>query len=157
MKFTKNAIFILLLALMTTLLAGCKPDAYDSNGRAINLSDYRGKWVVINYWATWCSPCITEIPVLNQLAQYYPKHVVVLGVNSDNLDNSILNKLMHDYHVKYFFLNQFPINRWGGKESSSIPVTYLINPNGKLVATLHGPVTLENFQTLMQLPPIMYQ
>jgi thiol-disulfide isomerase/thioredoxin len=148
--------FFLIILCSSYLLTGCAPDAVDIYGRPIRISDYRGKWVVINYWATWCSPCIAEIPDLNKLARYYKGKVVVLGVNISNLTNQELKDLREDYEVEYPFLSHFPIEKWGG-EYENIPVTYILNPKGKLYQTLTGPQTLANFQAIMNLPPITYE
>lgn len=141
--------------ILIALLSGCAPDAVDSNGKPIRMSDYRGKWVVIHYWATWCSPCIQEIPDLIKLAKYYKSKVVVLGVNVDQLSNPVLNNLAQGYQVNYPFLQQFPIEKWGGKPEK-LPVTYIFDRSGRLFATLLGPQKLQNLQTTMNLPDITY-
>lgn len=141
---------------IAVLVAGCKPDAVDSTGHAINISDYRGKWVVINYWATWCGPCISEIPTLNKLSQSYKNQVVVLGVNADNLDDAQLQRLAEEYGVTYAFLGKFPMEKWGISQIPTIPVTFVIDPKGNLVKTLQGPQTFENFQSLLHLPALTY-
>jgi thiol-disulfide isomerase/thioredoxin len=153
---TGKFFLIIIILYLTGLVSGCAPDSIDDYGHPIRISDYRGKWVVINYWATWCNPCIREIPALNDLAKYYKDKVVVLGVNVDNLSNQILRNLGQDYRVKYPFLRAFPIQRWGGKPQS-IPVTYILDPKGRLYKTLTGPQTLANFQAAMNLPSITYE
>lgn len=138
------------------MLVGCGPDAVDIYGRPINISNYRGRWVVIHYWATWCDPCITEIGELIKLKTYYPQ-VVILGVNPDNLSNSVLQNLAQQYGVNYDFLSKFPIEDWGGRMPTDLPVTFIISPKGRLYETLKGPQTLSNFQSVLNLPPITYQ
>lgn len=156
MMKTRKSIFLGLFLAVTLCTIGCAPDAVDSNGRPIRIADYQGRWVVINYWATWCNPCIQEIPALIKLRTYYRDKVIVLGVNVDNLSDPVLNNLAEGYQVNYPFLNHFPIERWGGKNSSDIPVTYIIDPKGKLYQTLKGPQNLQNFQSVMNLPDIVY-
>jgi thiol-disulfide isomerase/thioredoxin len=139
------------------LISGCqKPQAYDSQGRLVRITDFRGKWVIINYWATWCSSCMAEIPTLNKLATYYADKVVVFGVNYDRLANPILEELREEYQVSYRFFSEFPMEKYGVKEITDIPVTFIISPEGNLVQTLHGTQTLERFQTLLSLPPMKY-
>ena len=65
---------------LTFLLLGCAEQSGDSP--TASLEELRGQWVVINYWAQWCKPCIEEIPELNALDQKY-EQVTVLGVNYD--------------------------------------------------------------------------
>jgi thiol-disulfide isomerase/thioredoxin len=142
--------------LLVVFLSACKPDAVDIYGRPIQMSNYKGRWVVINYWATWCTPCISEIAELIKLKTYYPQ-VVILGVNPDNLDKNVLQQLSQDYGVNYDFLTEFPIEDWGGKKPTDLPVTFIISPKGKLYQTLVGPQTLSSFQSVMNLPPITYQ
>lgn len=144
------------LILITALfISGCAPDAVDSFGHPIRISDYRGKWVVINYWASWCGECIQEIPELNKLVRYYKDKVVVLGVTVDNFDNMALRTLGEGYRVEYPLLLHFPIEKFGLKPHS-LPVTYILDPNGKLYKVLTGPQKFENFQAVMKLPPISY-
>lgn len=150
-----RSLWLALLICFMSLTAGCKPESVDIYGRPIRLSDYRGKWVVIHYWTTWCAPCIQQIPELIKLVQYYPKQTVVLGVNPDNLDNKVLQELAEEYQINYAFLKQFPIEKLGGKKSD-LPVTYIINPQGKLVNTITTPLKLSDFQTILNLPPIAY-
>lgn len=152
---TWTSLYLGIIVIFVCLLSGCAPDAVDSYGRPIEISNYRGKWVVINYWATWCSPCIQEIPDLNKLAKYYKDKVVVLGVTIDNINNAALQALGQGYQVEYPFLRSFPIEKWGGKPRA-IPVTYILDPKGRLYKTLTGRQTLANFQAVMNLPDITY-
>jgi thiol-disulfide isomerase/thioredoxin len=157
---SNRAIFLIKLTsclLCLLLIAGCqKPQAYDSQGHLVRIADFRGKWVLINYWATWCNACMAEISILNKLATAYSDKVVVLGVNYDHLDNSALAELREEYEVKYRFFSNFPMEKYGVEEIADIPVTFIINPEGNLVQTLHGAQTLEKFQSLLSLPPTKY-
>ncbi len=151
----RQGLFPFLLIAILISLFGCKPDAMDDYGQPISISNYRGKWVVINYWATWCAPCINEIPDLIKLKKFYGDKVVVLGVNLDNLDNRVLRSLGDEYEVNYPLLNNFPIEKWA-KRPQKLPMTYIFNPQGKLAYTLNEQQTLINFQKLMNLPAISY-
>jgi peroxiredoxin len=146
------------LVLLACLFIGCSygPDTVDSRGQPIRIADYKGRWVVISFWASWCQPCMIQIDSLNYLHQYYKDKVVVIGVNADHLANPVLQQLKQSYGVKYILVSNFPIAKWGIKELPDIPVTFLIDPTGKLVKTLTGPQSFQNLQNIMNLPPITY-
>ncbi len=64
-------------------------ELFDTDGDLINLSDYRGKWVILNFWATWCPPCLAEIPTLIKFYDNADKdNVVLLGLNATNTERS---------------------------------------------------------------------
>ena len=112
------------LALLMLLLAGCQPPATPVNNAAL-LESLRGQWVVINYWAKWCKPCIEEIPELNELDHLHDD-ITVLGVNYDGATGEDLAELL------------------GQPRPSVLPTTFIINPAGELVHSLVGPQTLES-------------
>jgi thiol-disulfide isomerase/thioredoxin len=151
MKRWQSIIFLFLLL----LLSGCGPDAIDMYDRPITLSNYKGKWIVINYWTTWCAPCIQEISALNTLAKYYKDDVIVFGVNPDNLNPNVLMNLTDNYHVHYLFLRSFRVEKWGGKVRQ-LPVTFILDRKGRLYKTLQGPQTLQNLKAIMNLPEVTY-
>lgn len=153
MQFRTLGISVLIVWCL--IMSGCKPDAVDIYGRQVRMSNYKGRWVIINYWATWCSPCISELNDLIKLKTFYPR-VVIFGVNPDNLDNSVLQNLAQSYGVNYDFLKEFPIENWGGKKPTKLPTTFIISPKGKLYQTLEGPQNFSNFQSVMNLPPVSY-
>lgn len=134
---------ITILLLIPLLLIGCskKADTYDSQGKPIYLSSYQGKWVLVNYWATWCKPCAEEMPILNKLSKRYADHVVVIGVSYDKLSNKKLQHVKHDLSLDYPLVATFPESKLNGKSVSVLPVTFVIDPSGKLTAVLTGPQT----------------
>lgn len=111
-------------------------------GNNIKLSDYRGKWIIINYWASWCEPCAKEIPQLNA---FYKSHVgkdaIVLGVNYDGLALTKLAELVKKMGIQYPVLTKDPKNLIGVEHIPGLPATYVISPQGKLVQSLYGEQT----------------
>ena len=77
-----------LLCILTGITHGGQDDFTlpDIDGRAHSLSDYRGKWVLVNYWATWCPPCLEELPELEVFHTNAEGKAVVLGVNMEEID-----------------------------------------------------------------------
>ncbi|MGB6976658.1 MAG: SCO family protein [Gammaproteobacteria bacterium] len=118
-----------------------QPTAQDIKGNPINLADYRGKWVLINYWATWCHPCLQELPELNQFYHHYSDKVAVLGVSFDQLPASKIQQLAQRFALNFPLLSSFPISALGVENISALPITFLIAPDGHLQETLHGPQT----------------
>jgi len=117
----------------------------DINGVERKLSDYRGKWVVVNYWATWCPPCLEEIPELVYFhEQHKDKDAVVLGVNLEDVDLTQLREFVKQYDVSYPVL---PAGQDVRTESvmlgpvPGLPTTYVVSPQGEVVAQNIGPIT----------------
>ncbi len=130
-----------LLLLMTLALTACGGD----KGAEVSLSldQLRGQWVVINYWAQWCKPCITEIPELNALDQQYSQ-VTVLGVNYDGITGAELEQQLGKLGVEFTTLATDPAPQLGVPRPVVLPTTLILDPDGQLSATLVGPQTLES-------------
>ena len=126
------------LATVLVLLGGCgdPPDTSALRGAL-------GHWVVINYWAVWCKPCIKEIPELNRLAQEYPG-IRVFGVNYDNETGTELAEQIERLGIEFPLLAMDPATELGTPRPVVLPTTLVLAPNGQLAATLVGPQTLES-------------
>jgi thiol-disulfide isomerase/thioredoxin len=130
----------LLLALILALPA-CS--ASNETTDPISLAQLRGQWVVINYWAKWCKPCIKEIPELNALDQQHAQ-VTVLGVNYDGATGAELDLQLSQLGVEFATLTTDPAATLGIPRPVVLPTTLILGPDGRLQATLIGPQTLES-------------
>ena len=104
------------------------------------LSDYKGDWVVLHFWATWCSSCRQELPALEKLYQHRDSnHVkfITVSIDEKNRENvqAFINKLDLHMPVVFGMDTQISDSYW----SWGVPVTYLINPRGRIVARALGP------------------
>jgi len=113
------------------LLAG------DGNGE---IADYRGHWVLVNLWASWCGPCRAEAPVLNRFARRYRDHNVrVLGIDvQDNSDDALA--FIREHRVAYPQLRSVGAERSEAFGSTGVPENFLVDPHGKLAFIRRGPV-----------------
>ena len=97
-----------------------------------SIADYRGRWVLVNLWASWCIPCREEAPVLDRFAREYRKRgVSVLGINvQDNSDDALT--FIRDYHVRYRQLRSIGDERSAAFGSTGVPENFLVDPRGRL-------------------------
>jgi thiol-disulfide isomerase/thioredoxin len=139
---------ILLSFCLVMALTACqrKPDNYDNQGNPVYFSQYQGKWILINYWASWCHPCWQEVPELNAFASHYAKQVKIFGVNFDHADSTTLNALMQKMHIQYSNLIDDPATRFGIDNIPALPTTIIINPQGKVATILTGEQTQESLR-----------
>jgi thiol-disulfide isomerase/thioredoxin len=130
--------YVLILAAVLSLL-GCTK--HDPGTALSSLERLQGQWVVINYWAQWCAPCIKEIPELNRLDQDYAQ-VTVVGVNYDGTNGHELELQRQKLGVTFASLESDPAAQLGIPRPVVLPTTLILDPTGRLVATLIGPQTL---------------
>ncbi len=128
--------------LLAVVLAACSPPGAAPG--TLQLDRLQGRWVVINYWATWCKPCIREIPELNALAARYPDTVTVLGVNYDGVQGDQLRQQVDELGISFEVLAEDPAGRLGVPRPQVLPTTLVLDPQGRLVDTLVGPQTLDS-------------
>lgn len=106
-------------------------------GEAITLSDLRGQWVLLNFWATWCPPCVAEMPYLQRLAD--DSNIAVLGVNFHESPAAV-NRFLTDHAITFPILmnpDQVTIIFY---QARSLPRTILINPDGLIALRIIGPI-----------------
>jgi len=138
-----RSILMMFTLLSSVLLGGCGADyGTDQNGRAVTAAELEKQWLVVNYWAEWCGPCRKEIPELNALAdELKGRGVTVVGVNFDNVQGEELKKAAEALGIRFTVLAQDPAARFELPRSEALPVTYLIDPNGKVREQMLGEQT----------------
>lgn len=111
----------------------------DINGKMVKLSDFRGKAVVLNFWATWCPPCKTEIPWFEDLQNRYGSQgLAVVGVALDDSSESDIAEFAKEMKMNYPVLlgKEETSDLYGGVDA--LPTTFYIDRNGKIITTVPG-------------------
>lgn len=114
--------------------------AVNSAGEQVKLSDYRGKVVMINFWASWCTPCVREMPMINQIAQTYQEDVQTLFVNVGEAKGTIrefMNKQQFDFPVIIDVTGKVS----GLYRITGLPATMIIDQEGIFRHILLGELT----------------
>ena len=117
------------------------------NGSNTNINDLNGNWILINYWADWCAPCIKEIPELNDFAAEN-KSIKVYTFNFDELEIDDLKPIAKKFNIKVPSLVTHPRDVWGIATPPAVPATYFINPNGEIALSLFRPQTKDSLNTI---------
>jgi len=119
------------------------PPVVTLDGSRVDLA-YPGKWVLLTYWATWCAPCIEEMPTLSRLAAARPD-VTVLGVTDETIDPAALQAFVTRHRVAYPLaaVRAGSIAAYTGRVLGVgiRPLTYLIRPDGSLAKRFFGKIT----------------
>ncbi|RUQ91041.1 TlpA family protein disulfide reductase [Legionella septentrionalis] len=122
----------------------------DLHGQKIPFSALNGKWVFINYWASWCQPCIEEIPELNEFYERYKNdNVVIFGVNYEALPVAEQKQLVKEYDIRYPALTNDPATLLKLGDIRGVPVTFVFNPQGELSGTLYGGQTSRSLSQIV--------
>ena len=110
-------------------------------GDTFNLADHRGKWVVVNFWATWCAPCLKEIPDFNAFAKSRPD-VQFIGLAYEEIERADMEAFLKDHPIDYPFAILDVYNPPADFDTPrGLPMTVLVAPDGKVTKTFLGPVT----------------
>ena len=111
----------------------------DLSGGQVKLSDYKGQWVFINFWATWCGPCVIEMPMMNRLNKILEKEKFkMLAINMEDIApekvKNFVKKLKIDFDV--LLDRKSEVGRLYGVRL--LPMTYMVNPKGEVEAVAEG-------------------
>lgn len=118
-------------------------------GKTFDLASHRGQWVIVNFWATWCSPCIAEMPAISKYVATH-KDVSAIGLAYDRTPRAEVMKFVHEHPVDYplaqLDLDDLP---QGLAMPAGLPTTYLIAPDGHVAKRFVGPVNAKLLDAAM--------
>ena len=147
MKVRWQTILATLLLLTVSQARAIDYELPDVDGQMQSLDQYQGKWVIVNYWATWCGTCMKELPDLVSLHEDNKDgDIVVVGVNFESISNDRLKAFVAEQSIPYPVLRSEPVPVTAIGKVPALPTTYIINPEGKVVAGEVGLVTRQNLE-----------
>jgi len=142
---------LLLLLVLPQAAAAVDMPLTAVNGSKVNLNQYQGSWLVVNYWATWCPPCIAEMP---ELQSFHDEHVdkgaMVIGINAENISKQQLMTFLDDYFITYPNFVAGPTQQSELGLIPGLPTTFMVSPEGEVVARQVGPVTREMIEQFIE-------
>lgn len=153
MILRKLLLTLLLIASQSAFAGNNAPSSFmlkDMTGIKHQLSNYKGKWVLVNYWATWCAPCLEEVPDLVNLYDHRKKKdLMILGVVFDYQSTKDVTDYVDDMLMSYpIVLGDDTVTAQIGS-SDVLPTTFIYNPQGELVKIKRGLVTKQYLEKII--------
>ena len=119
----------------------------DTKGSIFTEKNTRGKYLVVNFWATWCTPCLKEIPAFVKFYDENSDHVEILGLDFEPVDLVIINDYVERFSINYPIVlydedNDSEYSNFG--EIVGMPTTQIYSPEGQLLHTFMGEITIDD-------------
>ena len=119
----------------------------DIKGNVFTEKNTEGKYLVVNFWATWCTPCLKEIPAFVKFYKENSDHVEILGLDFEPVNIEIINEFIERFNINYPIVlydhrNDSEYSNFG--EILGMPTTQIYSPEGELLQTFMGEVTIED-------------
>ena len=117
---------------------------YDMQGVTHKFSDYKGKWILVNYWATYCPPCRAEIPDIEEFYRKNKSKFVVLGMDAGGTDDASIKAFKKDMDITYPLIPAQESTLLAFGVVMAIPTSYIINPQGEIIDKYVGLITYDD-------------
>jgi len=125
--------------------------AKDLQGNVHTLEQYRGKWIVVNFWGTFCGPCIREMPELSKFHnERKDDDAVVLGINQEEIPIKMLANFTRNLKVSFPSLHVPFDQETPFGQVTILPTTFMINPQGELVARQPGAISMDALESYIK-------
>lgn len=119
------------------------------DGKSVNTDDWRGKVLVVNFWASWCPPCVEEMPTLDKLQQEFSsKNVLFVGIGIDSPSNirQFLENTPVSYPIVIGGLEGSTLSKQMGNSQGALPYTIVIDARGKATSSKLGKISEEELR-----------
>jgi thiol-disulfide isomerase/thioredoxin len=167
MQSRRNLLIITLIALVVGIYISLQFDRFsadtvsaqtifntrfkDIHGNENQIGQWKGKTIVLNFWATWCPPCKQEMPELDQFYQKHQAQLVIIGISADDLETT--QGFIHEHPVRYPILvgdmQSMGFAEALGNHQSVLPYTVVIDKAGKVRKTIFGKVHTADLETIL--------
>lgn len=121
-------------------------------GKSFDLAAHRGNWVIVNFWATWCTPCIEEMPAISGFVDAH-ENVSAIGLAFEDTDKAEILAFLEKHPVVYPIAQVDVFDPPGSFEvPRGLPTTYLIAPDGSVAKKIVGPITASDLAKAIGIP-----
>jgi thiol-disulfide isomerase/thioredoxin len=146
-----GGMLILLFSLVGPATASDDWTLTDKDGHQLRLSDFRGKWVLVNFWATWCPSCIAETAALKDLQKTH-SNLVVIGIAEEYRNAKEVLDFIKEKAITYPVVlgSEDTAGDFGGLNGT--PTNFLYSPNGQLIGKHEGPITQNELEQIISRP-----
>ena len=148
-RLAERLTIVLCLLFWTPTTNAVDFELLDLDGNRHRLSEFLGKWVVINFWATWCGPCLKEIPELIAFQSRHESEVVVLGVNFEDRPVSDVKEFVASFGINYLVLRSGEKPLTPFEPLKGLPSTFLVSPKAEYLEVVLGAVTEAELEDLV--------
>jgi len=115
-------------------------------GGEVSLADYRGQWVLLNFWASWCDPCRDEAPAIERFSRRHSDDLVVVGMDTEDLSGDAID-FAREFDLTYELLHDGDGERKDAYGIFALPESFLVDPDGNLALIQRGPVDRRYLET----------
>ena len=119
----------------------------DLNGKTVKLSKYKGKVVLVNFWATWCAPCVAEVPELVKWQNEHKDELQILGITYPPASLRKIRRFVRDHGINYPILLGSKATKRLFEPSDNLPITVIIDREGNIVDRIDGVIFMDEFET----------
>jgi thiol-disulfide isomerase/thioredoxin len=120
------------------------------DGKSFDLAAQSGKWVIVNYWATWCSPCLKELPDISAYVTAHKDNVAAIGLAFEDSDKADIEKYLKAHPLSYPVAQVDVLDPPKDFDvPKGLPNTYVIAPDGHIAKAFLGPVNMKDLDAVI--------